>query len=248
MAESWTNGIMKIKWKAACLLVVFILDIIFVKAMHQSYTDAKNTLFLPAGADDEAVDEVRRQFSGDKQIALTFDDGPHSVYTPRLLDGLRKRGVHATFFLLGENVEGKEAIVKQMEEDGHLVGNHGYSHVQMSKESVGTACQQIEQNNQQIEEITGVRPQYLRPPYGSWTEELECTTNMTVVLWNLDPLDWKSKNTKKVVRYIVKHVEPGDIILLHDMYPTSVEAALEVIDTLTKQGYTFVTVDELLVD
>ena len=93
-----------------------------------------------------------------------------------------------------------------------------------------------------------MRPQYLRPPYGSWNEELECTTNMTVVLWNLDPLDWKSKNTKKVARYIVKHVEPGDIILLHDVYPSSVEAALEVIDTLTKQGYTFVTVDELLID
>ncbi|GLC83084.1 polysaccharide deacetylase family protein [Lacrimispora brassicae] len=239
---------MKIRWKTACLLVVFALDIIFAKAMHQSYTEVKNTLFIPAGADEEEIDDVRRQFSGDKQIALTFDDGPHSVYTPRLLDGLRERGVQATFFLLGENVEGKEAIVKQMEEDGHLVGNHGYTHVQMSKELVGTACQQIEQNNRQIEEITGVRPQYLRPPYGSWNEELECTTNMTVVLWNLDPLDWKSKNTKKVVRYIVKHVEPGDIILLHDVYPTSVEAALEVIDVLSKQGYTFVTVDELLVD
>jgi len=200
MTESWAYGNMKIKWKAACLLVVFILDIIFIKAMHQSYIETKNTLFLPVGADGEARDEVRRQFSGDKQIALTFDDGPHSVYTPRLLDGLRKRGVHATFFILGENVN------------------------------------------------TGTRPEYLRPPYGSWNDELECTTDMTVVLWNLDPLDWKTKSVKKIVRYIVKRVEPGDIILLHDVYPTSVEAALEVIDTLTKQGYTFVTVDELLID
>ena len=94
---------MKIRWKTACFLVVFILDIIFAKTMYLSYMDVKNSLFLPAGADEEAVDEVRRQFSGDKQIALTFDDGPHSVYTPRLLDGLRKRGVHATFFLLGRN-------------------------------------------------------------------------------------------------------------------------------------------------
>lgn len=248
MTESWAYGNMKIKWKAACLLVVFILDIIFIKAMHQSYIETKNTLFLPVGADGEARDEVRRQFSGDKQIALTFDDGPHSVYTPRLLDGLRKRGVHATFFILGENVEGKEAILKQMKVDGHLIGNHGFTHVQMSKESVITACQQIERNNRQIEEITGTRPEYLRPPYGSWNDELECTTDMTVVLWNLDPLDWKTKSVKKTVRYIVKRVEPGDIILLHDVYPTSVEAALEVIDTLTKQGYTFVTVDELLID
>lgn len=248
MAESRAYGIMKIRWKAVCFLAVLMLDIFCVKAMHRSYTETKDTLFLPADAGADAKDEVRRQFSGSKQIALSFDDGPHSVYTPKLLDGLRKRGVHATFFLLGENVAGKEAIVKQMQEDGHLIGNHGFTHVQMSKESVGTACEQIEMNNQQIEAITGVRPQYMRPPYGSWTEELECTTNMDVVMWDLDPRDWKVQNTKKIVRYVVKHVEPGDIILLHDVYPTSVEAALEIIDTLTKEGYTFVTVDELLID
>lgn len=239
---------MKLRWKAVCFVAVLILDILLAKAMFGSYADAKNTLFLPADAGAEARDEVKRQFSGEKQIALTFDDGPHSVYTPQLLDGLRERGVHVTFFLLGENIEGKEAIVKQMQEDGHLIGNHGYSHVQMSKEKVTTACEQIEENNCKIEEITGTRPQYLRPPYGSWTDELGCTTNMQVVLWNLDSLDWKSQNTRKVVRTIVKNVEPGDIILLHDTFKSSVEAALEVIDTLSKQGYTFVTVDELLVD
>lgn len=180
---------MKIRWKLACLLAVIVLDIVFAGALYYSYSEARNTLFLPADAGGEAKEEVRKQFSGDKQIALTFDDGPHSVYTPMLLDGLRKRGVHATFFLLGENVIGKEAIVKQMQEDGHLIGNHGYSHVQMNKEAVSNACEQIEENNRQIEAITGVRPQYLRPPYGSWNEELECTTNMTVVLWDVDTLD-----------------------------------------------------------
>ncbi len=236
------------RWKIALFLSVFILDVLCMKAMYESYTKTKDTLFLPADAGADTKDEVKNQFSGSRQIALTFDDGPHSVYTPRLLDGLRQRGVHATFFLLGENVEGKEDIVKQMQEDGHLIGNHGYSHVQMSKESVSTACEQIERNNKQIEKITGVRPQYLRPPYGAWTAELECTTNMTVVLWNKDTLDWKSQSSKKVVRNIIKHVEPGDVILMHDVYPTSVEAALEVIDILTKQGYSFVTVDELLID
>jgi peptidoglycan/xylan/chitin deacetylase (PgdA/CDA1 family) len=239
---------MKMRWKIALFLAVFILDVLCMKAMYESYTKTKDTLFLPADAGGDVKDEVKNQFSGSRQIALTFDDGPHSVYTPRLLDGLRQRGVHATFFLLGENVEGKEDIVKQMQEDGHLIGNHGYSHVQMNKESVSKACEQIERNNKQIEKITGVRPQYLRPPYGAWTAELECTTNMTVVLWNKDTLDWKSQSSKKVVRNIIKHVEPGDVILMHDVYPTSVEAALEVIDILTKQGYSFVTVDELLID
>ncbi|WP_143319974.1 polysaccharide deacetylase family protein [Clostridium sp. HBUAS56010] len=239
---------MKIKWKVVCFLTILILDVACGKVLYDSYSKTKDTLFLPADAGGEARDEVRKQFSGSRQIALTFDDGPHSVYTQKLLDGLRQRGVHATFFLLGESIDGKEAIVKQMQADGHLIGNHGYSHVQMSKESVKTACEQIEENNQKIEKITGVRPQYLRPPYGAWNEELQCTTNMSVVLWDVDPLDWKSQNTKKVVRHIIKHVEPGDIILLHDVYSTSVEAALEVIDTLTKEGYSFVTVDELLID
>lgn len=238
----------KVRWKIICLLALLILDGFLIKTMYHSYTQARDTLFLPADADADARNDVRRQFSGDKQVALTFDDGPHSVYTPRLLDGLRERGVHVTFFLLGENVDGKEAIVKQMQEDGHLIGNHGYTHIQMSKEPAGNACGQIEQNNQKIEAITGKRPEYLRPPFGSWNEELDCSTDMSVVLWDVDPEDWKSQNTRKVVRHIVKHVEPGDIILLHDVFPTSVEAALEVIDTLSKQGYTFVTVDELLVD
>ncbi len=239
---------MKMKWKIFCLFAVLMLDLSLGRSMYRFYTETKETLFLDEDSGEEAKNEVRIQFSGEKQIALTFDDGPHSVYTNRLLDGLRERNVHVTFFLLGENLEGKEAIVKQMQEDGHLIGNHGFTHVQMSKEGAEAACGQIEETNNKIEEITGKRPEYLRPPYGSWNEELECSTDMTVVLWSVDPLDWKSQNTGKVVRHIVKNTEPGDIILLHDVFPTSVEAALEVIDTLTKQGYTFVTVDELLVD
>lgn len=239
---------MKLRWKILCLFAVLALDLALGKSMYRSYQEAKSTLFLPVDAGSDARTEVRRQFSGEKQIALTFDDGPHSTYTNQLLDGLRERGIHVTFFLLGENIDGKEAVIRQMKEDGHLIGNHGFTHVQMSKESLENACGQIEETNQKIEEITGQRPEYLRPPYGSWNEELECATDMTVVLWSVDPLDWKLQNTNKVVRKIEKSVEPGDIILLHDVFPTSVQAALEVIDDLTKQGYTFVTVDELLVD
>ena len=239
---------MKLKKKAACLLTILLLDAFFARAMYQSYVQAKETLFLLADAAPETKNEVKKQFSGENQIALTFDDGPHSVYTLKLLEGLRQRGIQASFFLLGENVEGKEALVKQMYEDGHLIGNHGYTHVMMNRESIKTANEQIEKNNSQLESITGIRPQYLRPPYGSWNDELESNTDMTLVLWNLDPLDWKIQNTRKIVRHIIKNVEPGDIILLHDVFPTSVEAALEVIDTLLGQGYTFVTVDELFVD
>ena len=239
---------MKMKWKVLCFIAVLILDGFLCRTMYLSYRETKETLFIPADADGEVIDDIRKQFSGEKLVALTFDDGPHSTYTKELLDGLRERGVHATFFLLGENIEGKEDIVKQMQEDGHLIGNHGLTHILMSRENTNQAIIQIEENNKKIQDITGKRPEYLRPPFGYWNDELESTTHMTVVLWNVDTLDWKLQNSRKVVRNIVKQVEPGDIILLHDIFPTSVKAALEAIDTLQKQGYTFVTVEELLVD
>ena len=88
----------------------------------------------------------------------------------------------------------------------------------------------------------------MRPPYGDWNEELECRVGMTTDLWSVDSLDWKLRNTNRVVKRVLKDVEDGDIILMHDIFPTSVEAALEIVDTLTKRGYTFVTVDELLID
>lgn len=183
-----------------------------------------------------------------KQIALTFDDGPHSIYTRQLLEGLKERGAHVTFFLIGDSIEGNEDILRQMKEDGHLIGNHSLTHTQLTKEKAALACEEINRTNQMIYEITGEMPAYIRPPFGSWSEELECMIPMTVVLWDVDPLDWKVQNTKKVVRHILNHVDDGSIVLLHDVYGTSVDAALEVIDTLTREGYNFVTVDELLID
>ena len=182
------------------------------------------------------------------QVALTFDDGPHQTCTPALLDGLKQRGVKATFFLMGENIAGKEALVQRMQEEGHLIGNHSYRHIQMTKEGAEQACAEIEQTEEIIRSITGSRPEYLRPPYGAWNEQLECRVNLTPVLWNVDSLDWKLQNTERIVRQVEKDVKSGDIILMHDIFKTSVEAALRIVDDLQKQGYEFVTVEELMVD
>ena len=183
-----------------------------------------------------------------KQIALTFDDGPHPVYTKKLLDGLRERNVKATFFLIGDSITGNEELIQQMQKDGHLIGNHTSSHVQLSKKTTKEAREEIRRTNQRILEVTGKEPVYIRPPFGSWSEELETMVPMTVVLWDVDPLDWKVQDQDKVVRHVLKYVEDGDIILLHDVYETSVDAALEIIDTLSCQGYNFVTAEELLID
>lgn len=197
---------------------------------------------------ETAVSAISEQKEEKKTIALTFDDGPHPVYTPKLLAGLRERGVHVTFFLIGQNIDGNEEIVLQMKKDGHLIGNHSQNHMQLTKEQTKAACDQINRTNEKIREITGETPEYVRPPFGSWSEELECIVPMKIVLWNVDPLDWKTQNKDRIVRHIISHVEDGSIILLHDVYETSVDAALEVIDTLLKEGYNFVTVDELLIE
>ena len=196
----------------------------------------------------KTVDQPKAEAMIPKQVALTFDDGPHADFTPMLLDGLKERGVKVTFFLMGENIEGKEEIVRRMEEEGHLIGSHSYKHQQMTKLQEGTVLDSIEKNSRLIASITGKYPLYLRPPYGDWNETLENDVNMTTVFWTVDSLDWKYQNAAKTVRKVLKDTEDGDIILMHDIFRTSVEAALEVIDTLEKEGYTFVTVDELLID
>ncbi len=196
----------------------------------------------------EADADVDADIGEEKRIAITFDDGPHRLYTPKLLDGLKERGIHATFFLVGENIGNNETLVKRMAEEGHLIGNHTFSHVQLTKLKKEEACREVQQTNERICAVTGAPVLYIRPPYGSWNDELQAEIPMTVTLWNLDSEDWKSQNTGKIVELVESEAEEGSIILLHDIFDTSVEAALRIVDDLTAQGYTFVTVDELLLD
>ena len=196
----------------------------------------------------EADADVDADIGEEKRIAITFDDGPHRLYTPKLLDGLKERGIHATFFLVGENIRNNETLVKRMAEEGHLIGNHTFSHVQLTKLKKEEACREVQQTNERICAVTGAPVLYIRPPYGSWNDELQAEIPMTVTLWNLDSEDWKSQNTGKIVELVESEAEEGSIILLHDIFDTSVEAALQIVDDLTAQGYTFVTVDELLLD
>ncbi len=181
-------------------------------------------------------------------LALTFDDGPHSSCTEELLDGLKDRGVKASFFLMGENIPGNERIIQRMKDEGHLIGTHCYSHVDLTRESMESAVSQIEKTNEMIEEITGTKPAYIRPPYGAWNEELEEEVQMTPVFWDIDTLDWKSQNSAAVLGKIERQAGKHQIVLMHDTFPSTVKAALAAIDTLKEQGYTFVTVDELLIE
>ncbi len=183
-----------------------------------------------------------------KKIAITFDDGPHPSYTEQLLDGLKERGVHATFFVTGEHAGLHPEIIKRMQNEGHLIGNHTYSHIQLTKNNREDFKEELIMTNKVIKEITGEEVQYVRPPYGSWDKSFEKELNMFPVLWTVDPLDWSSKNVTGITRKIVTNTKENDIILMHDYFETSVTAALKAIDELQGKGYTFVTVDEILFD
>ncbi len=191
---------------------------------------------------------IRAEKTITAKVALTFDDGPHPVYTPQLLDGLKERGVHVTFFVVGKNILGNEALLKRMETEGHLIGNHTYSHVKLSELDIARACAEVEKTNALICEVTGKEPEFIRPPFGEWKKAMECSFEMIPVLWDVDPLDWTTKNTALVVERVLKDTKQGDIILLHDYYQSSVDAALEIVDALTERGYKFVTVDELILE
>lgn len=179
------------------------------------------------------------------KVALTFDDGPSSQYTEKLLDGLKERGVKATFFVMGESIKENEKIIERMYEEGHLIGNHTYTHTDLAKTNFDTAYKEINDTNAYIKNITGYTPKYIRPPYGDWDEKLLEETDMSVVLWNVDPEDWKDQNAEVVAARVMKNTRSGDIILLHDIFDSSVEAAFKIVDGLQDKGYQFVTIDKL---
>ena len=182
------------------------------------------------------------------RIALTFDDGPSPLYTERLLDGLKERGVVATFFVTGENAESCPDLIRREKADGHLIGNHTYSHIQLTSDNKEVFREELVKTNKILKAITGENVTYIRPPYGSWDKSLEQDLNMFPVLWNVDPLDWCTPDAGLVMSRVLQQVEDGDIILLHDYYDTSVTAALMIVDEMKKQGYEFVTVEEILFD
>lgn len=194
---------------------------------------------------------MSRSLNGEKEIkrvAITFDDGPHPYYTQQLLDGLKERDVHATFFVTGENAALYPEMIERMAQDGHLIGNHTYSHIQLTAKNRETFKQELIKTNEVITGITGEEVVYVRPPYGSWDKSLEKEINMFPVLWNVDPLDWCSDNVSCITENVVSKVKENDIILMHDYYASSVTAALKIIDELQEKGYLFVTVEELLFD
>lgn len=228
-------------WKR--LWIISAVVTILLGAFHSAGTEM---LKKTAGKAEEETHQEGQE-ENRPLAALTFDDGPSAEYTPRLLDGLKERNIKASFFLLGRNIPGNEEIVERMQEEGHLIGNHTYNHVQLSAISEAEAREEILKTNNIIYEITGNYPQYMRPPFGSWKKNLELCVEMIPVFWNIDTMDWKSQDVSSILNIVFAEAEDGAIILMHDEYETSVEAALQIADHLMKEGYEFVTADRLIV-
>jgi peptidoglycan/xylan/chitin deacetylase (PgdA/CDA1 family) len=183
-------------------------------------------------------------------LAITFDDGPHKEHTPRLLDELKKRNIKATFFLVGQCVADYPDIVKRMVDEGHEVANHSWSHPALTKLGAEGVRKQLENTNEAIRRASGVTPVLMRPPYGATSTTLNKRFaedyGMKVILWSVDPLDWKYRNSNRVANAIIQGAHPGAIILAHDIHATTVAAMPHTLDALLAKGYKFVTVSELL--
>lgn len=185
---------------------------------------------------------------GPPLVALTFDDGPRSSTTGPLLDGLALREVPATFFLVGSRIPGNEDLVRRMAAEGHQIGIHTYDHVKLKGLSRQDFDLQVGKTRSLITSLVGEGNYWLRPPYGLLDKTAESWCGGPVILWSVDPEDWKDDDIDRVVAAVVEHASDGDIILLHDLFPSSERAALRIVDTLLARGCCFVTVEQLMAE
>ena len=178
-------------------------------------------------------------------VALTFDDGPRVSTTGRLLDELAVREVPATFFLLGHRIPGNEDLVRRMAREGHQIGVHTYDHVEVTDLSREDFDLQVGKTRSLLLNILGEGEFWLRPPYGITDAAARQWADSPIVLWSVDPEDWKDHDVARIVAGVVEHVQDGDIILMHDLYDSSVDAAIQIVDALLAKGYCFVTAEDL---
>ena len=183
-------------------------------------------------------------------IAMTFDDGPSATLTPKLLDLLATHHIKATFFVIGENVAEHPEIVARAAREGHEIGNHSWSHPNLGKMSDDSVRRQLRQTDDAIKNATGKRPTLMRPPYGSITARekrwIHDEFGYDIILWDVDPYDWKRPGPAVVRARILKETRPGSIVLSHDIHPGTIEAMPSTFDELEAKGFKFVTVSELI--
>lgn len=240
------------------------LEILFPPYQIASWADGEIKITIPYEEIDDLLKEEYRNTSKEEEvvsiipevrdltkyqdkklIAFTFDDGPSETNTNYLLDNLDKYDAKVTFFVLGSRVNSNKETIKRAYLEGNAIGSHTYNHRNLNLLSDVALIDEVKKTNEAIKEVIGTSPTLLRPPYGNLTDHGKELANMSIILWNIDPLDWKYKDKNRVANEIIEHAHDGAIILVHDIYKSSVEGALLAMEELQKQGYAFVTINEM---
>lgn len=179
-------------------------------------------------------------------LALTFDDGPYPKVTTHILDVLEKHGVCATFFVLGSRVEGREEVLLRMESLGCEIGNHTFTHADLTRLSAAQCAEEISKTNAEFERVLGHPAAIVRPPYGFYNASVRKNVPYPLVLWTVDTNDWKPRNAAELAQAVVREAEDGCVILMHDQQSSTAEAMDAIIPALVAKGFRFVTVSELI--
>ncbi|WP_099189222.1 polysaccharide deacetylase family protein [Tepidibacter mesophilus] len=235
------------------ILIAFIIIIIGYESgiMIANYMKTNGTLLNKISDNTELVWNGPRD---KKVIAITFDDGPHPRYTPKILDLLKKYDIKGTFFVLGKHVEFYPETLKIIKDEGHEIGNHTYSHVDVKKIPSRKIEEEFNKTQQKIYDVIKEKPKIFRPPFGSYNtylKDLAKRHNVKIILWSSsqDCKDWSNPGVKKIADTVINNVGNGDIILLHDYVNTTsqtYEALKIILPELKRRGYRFVTVSQLI--
>lgn len=212
--------------------------------LKEEYLDKKDTTSI-----DSIIKPSKRdldKFKDKKLIAFTFDDGPNTLTTTRLLDGLAAYDAKVTFFVLGSRVESNKEVLKRAYEEGNQIGSHTYNHLNLFLLDPASILAEINNTNNVIYEVIGKEPELLRPPYGNINADIKSIANMHIINWDVDTEDWKLKDRNRIKDKILEDAHDGAIVLLHDIYKESVEGALLAMEELEKENYAFVTIEEMV--
>lgn len=179
-------------------------------------------------------------------IALTFDDGPYPKVTGHILDVLEKNGVCATFFVLGSRIEGHEDMLTRMNELGCEIGNHSFSHADLTRLSKADCQRELSDTDAEIRRVTGHEASVVRPPYGYYNKTVMSAAGRPLILWTVDTNDWRGKAPGEIADYVIQQAKEGSVILMHDQQTQTADAMEMIIPTLIEEGFRFVTVSELI--
>lgn len=238
-------------------ICICLLSLVGVYTYNHNQDNLKETYSLSDSKISDYEDVIIKKGNDDeKVIALTFDDGPDEVFTPQVLDILKKNDVKATFFVVGEKVEYNKELLKRQYDEGHEIGNHTFTHINVAKNSYGKVEKEITDTQNAVKNVIGVEPKIFRPPYRAMSKsvcDIIVSKHMNIILWsNLDPRDWSNPGVGSIINTILTKVQNGNIILLHDYNnkrndkSQTIQALEVVIPKLKEKGYKFVTISELI--